>query len=337
MAKGTIRGQTKPKDTMTRLFFQDNGHFSEVYNHTSFRDHPFSPDDLEDQDSAEVASIRMRNGGSIRLQQYRDVCKRLKAGIYLVILGLENQTYVDWLMVFRTMLTDVINYARQVSVITEAKKEAGEKTTFADDLLSGFSPEDKLIPCQTLVIYYGKEPWTAPTSLSELFSGDVTGLGINDWHIPVIDVRRMSEEEIAAYTPEMKAFFSFIKHSENPEEILKVVQENDVVFSSLGDLTYDTLMELTNSPELRKIKEQYKTTKGGINVCAGIKGLMDKSYQQGEEKGFKQGEEKGFKQGEDKLGRLIAHLIGLGQNDDIAKVATDTKYRQKLYVKYGIS
>lgn len=329
LTKGTIRGQTKPKDTMSRLFFQDNAHFSEVYNHTSFKDHPFSPDDLEDQDSAEVASIRIQIGSSIRLQQYRDVCKRLKRGIFLVILGLENQTYVDWLMVFRSMLMDVINYARQISVIAESKKENGEMPRNGNDLMSGFSPEDKLIPCQTLVIYYGKEPWTAPTSLSGLFSEDVTGLGINDWHITVIDVRRMTDEEIASYGPEMKAFFSFIKYSEDAKKVRQVIQENSGIFSNLGDLTYDTLTELTNSPELRKIKTAYRTAEGGIDVCAGIKGLIETS----EKKGFKKGEVKG----EDRLGLLISKLLSLGRNEDAAKAAEDKKYRKKLYAEFGIT
>jgi len=343
VAKGTIRGQTKPKDTMTRLFFQDNEHFSEVYNHTTFRDCPFSPDDLEDQDTAEVASIRMHNGGSIRLQQYRDVCKRLKRGMYLVILGLENQTYVDWLMVFRSMLMDVINYARQVSVISEAKKNNGETPSSANDLLSGFSPEDKLIPCQTLVIYYGKEPWTAPTSLSKLFAGDVTSLGINDWHIPVIDVRRLADEEIATYSPEMKAFFSFIKHSEDPEAILQVIQENADIFSNLSELTYDTLTELTNSPELGRIEEKYRTPKGGIDVCEGIKGLMEQSEAKGRKEGREEGREVGRKEGREEgreEGRIAESIeiyrdeMNLDNESIIAKIKDKFDLSQQLAEKY---
>ena len=329
LAKGTVRGQARTKDTMTRLFFQDNRHFTEVYNHTSFRNHPFSPEDLEDQDTAEVASIRIRKGNSIKLQQYRDVCKRLNRGVDLIILGLENQTYVDWLMVFRTTLMDVINYARQVAVIGEEKKTEGFNSSSSDELLSGFSPSDKLIPCQTLVIYYGKEPWTAPTSLSELFAGNFSGHGINDWHIPVIDVRRMADEEIATYSPEMKSFFSFIKYSEDPKEVQRVIQENASVFSNLGELTYETLSELTNSPELRRIKGQYRTAEGGIDVCAGIKGLVDDAK--------KEAFDNGISKGEDKLATLISKLVSSGRNDEVAKVAADKKYRKKLYAEFGIA
>ncbi len=45
----------------------------------------------------------------------------------------------------------------------------------------------------------------------------------------------------------------------------------------------------------------------------------------------------GHQEGEDKLARLIDALINAGRNDDIAKVATDKNYREKLYHEFKIS
>ena len=47
-------------------------------------------------------------------------------------------------------------------------------------------------------------------------------------------------------------------------------------------------------------------------------------------------EKKGEKKGENKLGALIDSLINAGRNDEIQKVASDEKYRQKLYEEFGI-
>ena len=173
----------------------------------------------------------------------------------------------------------------------------------------------------------------------------------------MIDVRRMTDEEIASYGDEMKAFFAFIKYSESPEDILRVIDENAAVFSNLGELTYETLTELTNSPELRKLQGKYRTTEGGMNVCAGIKGLMDQSekkgmmegeargIEKGEARGIKKGEARGIKkgkaigvkQGENKLASLILKLNELGRSDDIVKVTKNVKYRNKLYADFGIT
>ena len=177
----------------------------------------------------------------------------------------------------------------------------------------------------------------------------------------MIDVRRMTDEEIASYGDEMKAFFAFIKYSESPEDILRVIDENAAVFSNLGELTYETLTELTNSPELRKLQGKYRTTEGGMNVCAGIKGLMDQSKKQGEAIGIEKGEARGIKKGEargikkgkaigvkqgeaigvqkgeNKLASLILKLNELGRSDDIVKVTKNVKYRNKLYTDFGIT
>ncbi len=49
------------------------------------------------------------------------------------------------------------------------------------------------------------------------------------------------------------------------------------------------------------------------------------------EEGRKEGRAEGMKKGENKLGALIDQLLRLGRNNDIARVATDSEYRQQLY------
>ena len=46
--------------------------------------------------------------------------------------------------------------------------------------------------------------------------------------------------------------------------------------------------------------------------------------------------EEGKKEGETLLGKLVLKLMSLGKNDDVVKVSSDVKYREKLYTLYGI-
>lgn len=46
--------------------------------------------------------------------------------------------------------------------------------------------------------------------------------------------------------------------------------------------------------------------------------------------------EEGRKEGEGILAKLINKLLSLGKNDDAMKATTDAKYRESLYMRYGI-
>ena len=113
-----IPGQAKPVDTATGVFWRDNENFAEVFNKTVFLNDPINPPDLEPYDSVEDALLRMRDGAHITPKQTRDVVKALKGEeATLVILGVENMTWIDYTMPFRVMALDFINIARQVSEI----------------------------------------------------------------------------------------------------------------------------------------------------------------------------------------------------------------------------
>ncbi len=60
-----------------------------------------------------------------------------------------------------------------------------------------------------------------------------------------------------------------------------------------------------------------------------------------EEKGEKTGEMRGIaigeNKGEEKLGALFASMIQSRESQDaLTKVSTDSDYREKMYIKYGI-
>ncbi len=57
----------------------------------------------------------------------------------------------------------------------------------------------------------------------------------------------------------------------------------------------------------------------------------------GIEIGEARGEKRGENRGEEKLGLLITAMIQSGENQDaLARVSTDSDYRERMYIKYGI-
>ena len=115
-------------------------------------------------------------------------------------------------MPLRIMELAVINYLRQVNIIRERHKkeqeEARKNGVKADissgEYLSRFYKDDKITPVLCLVIYYGKEEWTGPTDLSDMFiQSEYTDLA-NAFPIKILDVRHMDEQDLEEYSDLLK-------------------------------------------------------------------------------------------------------------------------------------
>ena len=284
-AKGKIPGQGQPVDAATDLFWRDNKNFAEVFSKTVFDGMLINPDQLEDLNVAESAMLRMNDGSRTTLKQTRDVVKALSnGGAWLVIVGIENQNYIDYLMPVRVWELNFINVARQVEEIrkkhrAEEKANVEKSKLSSNEIMSGFYQSDKLIPVITLVIYYGEEEWKKPLRLSDLFVDSPFTSFADDMPMYLLDVRHMNKEKLETYSPDLKAFLGFLVYDKT-DEFDSFIEENDETFSNLPDQTLDALIEITHSTELQKYKKDFRTAKGGVNVCYGIKELEKKTFVQ---------------------------------------------------------
>ena len=103
------------------------------------------------------------NGAVIPLQRVRDVVKVWRGN--LLILGIEIQTNVHYMMPVRVMTYDALTYSLQGSEAANTlKKGDGAEIVVSEDgkvtlnlsnseFLSGFRKTDRLIPVITAVIY----------------------------------------------------------------------------------------------------------------------------------------------------------------------------------------
>ena len=275
-SQAKIPGQGQPVDAATDLFWRDNDRFAEVFSKFVFNGMPIDPEDLLEANAVETSVIRMKDGARTALKQTRDVVKSLRGGPWLVILGIENQTYIDPLMPFRVFELNFINLARQVEEIRKkhvAEKKEGKSAKdlgiSEDEYMSGFYFSDKLNPVITLVIYYGKEKWRKPRRLADLFKDSPFARFADDMPMYLIDVRHMTKEELSECSNGLKPFFGFLKY-ENTKELNDYVSENREAFRNVPDSTIDALIDITGSKELAQFKEDFRSEEGGVDVCYGI-------------------------------------------------------------------
>lgn len=217
------------KDSATTLLFKSrNENFAELFNRTMPDFEPLRPEDLSEEDIKETAYLQItKEDGGTALVQYRDVVKGTRNGRIFAILGIENQSEIDYAMPFRVLELDFVNYARQVQIIRErhAREWRDEKGNMhipggisTGEYLGRFLKEDRIICCTTLVVYWGEQPWDGPLRLSDLFHGNGN----------------------SAHSPQLQ-----------------------------GILT-----------------PQYRTKKGGFNVCKGLDGMIQEGIQKGMQKGI---------------------------------------------------
>lgn len=98
---------------------------------------------------------------------------RLWKGRLFHILVVENQTYVDYRMVLRNMLTESLSYHKQWKWKKAAHDREKDLSGDQDSFLSGISKGEKFIPVITLVVYCGTEhPWDGARCLYDLLDID---------------------------------------------------------------------------------------------------------------------------------------------------------------------
>lgn len=194
---------------------------------------------------------------------------------------------------------DLINYARQVQVIrdrhnAEWRGKDGDihvpEDVTAGEYLGRFLKSDRIERCVTLVVYWGKEPWDGPTKLSELFRGEDAPCHTVQLEMNLLDVCRMTDKEICSYSGELRAVFGFRKYADDRENLKKFILANRSHFTNVSETAVNALAELTRSPELASLRtHDSQTTEGGINVCEGIRGMIEEGRMEGIQEGMKEG------------------------------------------------
>ena len=154
----------------------------------------------------------------INAQKWRDllksaIIKSTDNALYL-LLGVENQTNIHYAMPVKSMLYDALNYGRQVNEASKLHQINKDKLS-SDEFLSGFKKTDKLTPIIPVTLYWGTEPWDAPTHLHDMFQDIDENLlqFIPDYHINLVEPSSITDFE--KFHTELGKTLEFIKYSNN--------------------------------------------------------------------------------------------------------------------------
>lgn len=314
------------KNVVTNTYWADNERFADVMNVGMFQDKVLTAEQLSERDG--YLGLVNREKERQTFQRNRDVTKKVAFGTNFVILSIENQNDIHYAMPVRVMGYEFMDYNRQLKEIRAAHEK--KKDLYGAEYLSGFSAEDKLQPICTLVIYYGKEPWTGPKNLSDMLDFSelpetVKGMVI-DYPIHILDARRFQNSE--ELVTDARLLFGMLKRDEDKDAWIEYVEENKQAFQNVSSDTYHAIATFTKAGQLLDEQQKYASEEGNIDMCKALDDLI----KDGERRGEQQGEQRG----EQRIKKVIECLIADGLSDAIPRIVSEPNFCDEMFIKYQI-
>ena len=201
----------------------------------------------------------------IGIGKQRDVLMRCTVNGIPILIGLENQSTIDYSMPFRVMLYDMITYHQQFMNQDRDKRKS-------------FHP----IPVLTLVLYSGDKTWHQPYSLVDRMEvpEELKGL-VNDWKGNIYDIKDINTKWLknSSVKRVIEAVQKIYRWDKNVESL------NDLVLSKEEAIV---VAVMTNTKELIMKLEEEESEE--IRMCEVFDSFVREREQQGIVQGIKQGE-----------------------------------------------
>ena len=104
-----------------------------------------------------------------KIQAYtRDVLMLWNGRYGSYYLGIENQLIENYPMPYRILQYDCLVYKDQMDALEKEHRKKKDLRS-SEEFLSGIKASDRLIPCITIVIYYGTRPWQTNFCMKDMF------------------------------------------------------------------------------------------------------------------------------------------------------------------------
>ena len=261
------------KDDAAKIFFQDKERVADLINACCYGgEQTVSPEDISDADPGGENGIR-------------DIIKKTALGTKYAFIGIENQEEVDHTLPVRAAGYDVGDYRKQVNELKQ-KNRNDPCCSEGGEYLYGYRKTDKLIPVVTIVLYYG-DNWTGPRSIKDMLDMDgnsIISQFVQDYKLNLLEICNLSDEDLEKFHTDVKQVFEFIKNRRDKEKMLQLIQ-NDPGYKNIDENAY-RMMEVHGSLKgYRIMVEDYRTEKGGVDMC--------KAWDDWREDGRKEGREEG--------------------------------------------
>lgn len=247
------------------------------------------------------------------------------SGIYLAIISVENQTMVDYRMVFRMMKEVAVTYERQWNERESEYQRTG--IVGKDSHLCWIGKGEKFIPVIPIVIYYGTDkPWDGATCLYDMLDMDkslepyITNYKFNlfDYHECI---------DLSIFKTENRELFEVLSCAKNENEMDALIRGNERRYKELPYDAAQTICDIAgvDIALIKKVKEDESEV-----AC------MCKAWDDHKESGRKEGLEQGIR-------IFVEDRVGDGETEEeivgrlVLRFQLDKDKAYGYYQKYRVS
>ena len=339
-------------DISQMKFMRDAGHFADFWNGPVFSGRQV----VKQEELMEISPVGLAVTKNRKTKRTADmVMGRMKDGGILGIMICENQLEVDYGMVIRVHLREMMEYDRQMERIAKRNKAAIRKHVDGyekkGEYLYGIKKNDRLRPVSTLVLYWNNDAWDGARTLHEMldFSGfeEMRGL-VSDVRMNLVDIGSITGEEKLFKDKEVRDVIGLFLRRNDKEGFRDYLDKHG---SEVYGEAMDVLAVLVSSEKLKNLIAKSSDGKGdGQNMCQAINELIkdgeDKGRREGLAEGLAEGKVVGLAEGlaegkvvglaeaTEVINNLNAVLISEKRYDDLSRSTGDKKFQYELVKKY---
>lgn len=272
-------------DVLVRRYMSDPERFADAFNYAAFDgEQVIKPDELRSLDSVSLQSAKA--GGGHASERRRDglmewqVMQDERAASAL--LGVEDQTYVDYAMPVRCMLYDALRYMNQVDSLKKSNRKSSGLSP--DEWLSGVRRSDKLLPVATLVVYFGSSAWDGSLSLGGMLAPADERLMslVPKYQMNLLSPSSLDDGDLSKFHTELGLVLGYIRYAQNKDELEAYVR-TEGRFHSVEAETANLVNALTDS------RLEYCPGEERVDMCKAIEDMRAEAIGQGMERGMERG------------------------------------------------
>ena len=267
------------KDLWQSDYFDKNDRFADIFNSILFGGNTvISPDELSETDGEIISTSET---GSMT-KVIRDKVKRWHGG-YLSILSLENQSYVDYRMVFRIMKEEALGYEKQWKD-QKHNHQLLEEHLDGHEFVSGIKKNDKFVPIITLVLYFGTDKaWDGAERLHEMLDiADELKPFVPEYKINVFDYHRYTD--FSNFGQENRLLFELLSASDDKTKMSDTLTRNRKLCTQMDKDSILAIQGITGTNiDLDTILNEDK--KETYNMCKAFDDYKLEGYQEGRQVG----------------------------------------------------
>lgn len=264
------------KDLAQSDYFNDKVRFADACNGILFQGKEIiRPEELQETDAEMVYREEEK-----RRKIIPDIVRMWK-GIYIAILSVENQTKVDYKMIFRIMKAEAVNYERQWDEREKEYRRVGLLHEKAK--LCWVGKDEKFIPVITIVIYYGTDKkWDGVTCLYDMLDMDKElEPYISNYRMNLFDYHDC--EDFSIFKTENRILFEMLSCSQDKTAMRKLLEEKRNQYKNVDGATIRTIFDIIGIKYSLKMRAKIEEEE---DMCKAWDEMMEDERQAGREKGI---------------------------------------------------